>query len=262
MHLEIQTFTATAAAAAGAAATAATGDSLQIKNAKDGTAVRILGIWAQLQTAGFIRVTGPTQHDQLTGWNARVPVGQIQHENPMGIDWQVRPQEILAVTIGEGAVAGDIGSCCALIQYDNLPGVDGRYMHYRDVAKRVSRLVTVSATITTGAGGGYTGEELITAENDNLKPNSDYAVLGITTSVACAAVTIKGPDFGNVRIGVPGDPNDHDLLAQYFCMLSKTYDLPTVPIFNSGNRAATFLGAVQNENAAAVPMTLHLGLLS
>jgi len=260
MHLQLQTFTATAAAAAGAAATAAAGDSLQVQNGQG--AVRILGLWAQLQTAGFVRVTGPTQHDQLTGWTCSVPAGQIQHENPMGIDWQVRPQEILSVTIGEGAVAGDIGSVCMLQQFDNLPGVEGRYMKFADVAKRVGRLVTVRGSITAGAGGGYTGEELINAESDNLKPNSDYALLGITTSVACAAVTIKGPDFGNVRVGVPGDPNDHDLLSQYFCMLSKVYDLPTVPIINSGNRASTFVGCVQNENAAAVPYTLHLGLLS
>lgn len=260
MHLQLQTFTATAAAAAGSAAAAATGDSLQVQNGQG--AVRILGIWAQLQTAGFIRVTGPTQHDQLTGWTASVPAGQIQVENPMGIDWQVRAQEILAVTIAENAVAGDIGSVCMLQQFDNLPGVDGRYMKYADVAKRIGRLVTVRGTITAGAGGGYTGEELITAESDNLKPNQDYALLGITTSVNCAAVTIKGPDFGNVRIGVPGDSADHDLHSQFFCLLSKVYDLPTVPIYNSGNRASTFVGCVQNELAAAVPYTLHLGLLS
>jgi len=260
MHLQLQTFTATAAAAAGSAAAAATGDSLQVQNGQG--AIRILGIWAQLQTTGFIRVTGPTQHDQLTGWTASVPLGQIQHENPMGIDWQVRAQEILAVTIAENAVAGDIGSVCMLQQFDNLPGVEGRYMKFADVAKRVGRLVTVRGTITAGAGGGYTGEELITAESDNLKPNQDYALLGITTSVACASVTIKGPDFGNVRVGVPGDPNDHDLTSQYFAMLSKVYDLPTIPIINSGNRASTFVGCVQNENAAAVPYTLHLGLLS
>jgi len=260
MHLQLQTFTATAAAAAGSAAAAATGDSLQVQNGQK--AIRILGIWAQLQTAGFIRVTGPTQHDQLTGWTASVPAGQIQHENPMGVDWQIRPQEILAVTIAENAVAGDIGSVCMLQQFDDLPGVEGRYMKAADVQRRISRLVTVRGTITAGAGGGYTGEELITAESDNLKPNQDYALLGITTSVNCAAVTIKGPDFGNVRIGVPGDAADHDLLSQYFLMLSKVFDLPTVPILNSGNRASTFVGCVQNENAAAVPYTLHLGLLS
>jgi len=260
MHLQLQTFTATAAAAAGSAAAAATGDSLQVQNGKG--AVRILALWSQLQTAGFVRVTGPTQHDQLTGWTASVPANQIQVENPMGIDWQVRPQEILAVTIAENAVAGDIGSVCMLQQFDDLPGVEGRYMKYADVARRVGRLVTVRGTITAGAGGGYTGEELITAESDNLKPNQDYAILGITTSVNCAAVTVKGPDFGNVRIGVPGDSTDHDLHSQFFCLLSKVYDLPTVPIFNSGNRASTFVGCVQNENAAAVPYTLHLGLLS
>jgi len=260
MHVQLQTFTATAAAAAGSAAAAATGDSLQVQNGQK--AVRILAIWSQLQTTGFIRVTGPTQHDQLTGWTASVPAGQIQVENPLGIDWQVRPQEILAVTIAENAVAGDIGSVCMLQQFDDLPGVEGRYMKFADVAKRVGRLVTVRGTITAGAGGGYTGEELISAESDNLKPNQDYAVLGLTTSVACAAVTLRGPDLGNVRIGVPGDPNDHDLSSQFFCMLSKVYDLPLIPIINSGNRASTFVGCVQNENAAAVPYTLHLGLLS
>ena len=73
---------------------------------------------------------------------------------------------------------------------------------------------------------------------------------------------ISGPDFGNVRIGVPGDIADHDLNAQFFAVLSRAYGLPAIPIFNSGNRAQTFIGVVQNELAAAVPVTIHLGLLS
>lgn len=259
MHLQIQTFIATAAAAAGSAAAAVTGDSLTIQNGRG--AVRLLAVWAQLQTAGFIQINSPSAHDVIRGWRTRVGAGNITPENPIGIDWQVRPQEVLSVTIAENAVAGDIGSVCVLQQYDDLPGINGRYMHIKDVMKKVARITTVEATITTGAGGGYTGEELLTAESDLLKANADYAVLGISCSVPCAAITLRGPDLGNVRVGVPGDITDHDLTSRFFMMLSAAYDIPAVPIINSGNRAQTFIGAVQNENAAAVPITVHLGLL-
>lgn len=260
MHLRLNTFTATAAAVAGTAATAATGDTLTVENGKG--AVRILALWAQLQAAGFVQVNSASAHDTTRGWRARVGAGNITPENPLGFDWQVRPQELLSVTIGEAAVAGDIASVCALMQYDDLPGVQGRYMGFAEVAKKVARLTTIDATITAGAGGGYTGEELITAESDLLRANSDYAILGMTSSVPCAAITLRGPDFGNVRIGVPGDIADHDVNSQFFAMLSRAYGLPAIPIFNSGNRAQTFVGVVQNENAAAVPVTIHLGLLS
>jgi hypothetical protein len=260
MHLRLNTFTATAAAAGGSAAAAVTGDSLTVENGKG--AVRILALWAQLQAAGFIQVNSASAHDTTRGWRARVGAANITPENPIGFDWQVRPQELLGVTIGEAGTVGDIASVCALMQYDDLPGIQGRYMTYAEVQKRVARLTTIEATITAGAGGGYTGEELITAESDLLRANSDYAVLGITCSVNCAAVTLRGPDFGNVRIGVPGDIADHDLNAQFFAVLSRAYGLPAIPIFNSGNRAQTFIGVVQNENAAAVPVTIHLGLLS
>jgi len=260
MHLRINTFTATAAAAAGSAAAAAAGDSLTVENGKG--AVRILALWAQLQTAGFIQVASPSGHDTTRGARFQIPAAQATPCNPIGIDWQVRPQEVLAVTIAENAVAGDIGSVCALMQYDDLPGVQGRYMHWRDVAKKVARITTVAGTITAGAGGGYTGSELITAESDLLRANSDYAVLGITCSVNCAAVCLQGPDTGNVRIGVPGQADDQDVNAQFFAALSRAYDLPTIPIINSGNRAQTFLTCVQNEVAAAVPFTVHLGLLA
>jgi len=260
MHLRLNTFTATAAAAAGSVAAAATGDSLTVENGKG--AVRILALWAHLQTAGFVQVNSPSAHDTTRGFRARVAAGQITPENPIGFDWQVRPQEVLAVTIAENAVAGDIGSVCALMQYDDLPGVQGRYMTYAEVQKKVARLTTIECSITAGAGGGYTGEELITAESDLLRANSDYAVLGITCSLPCAAVTLRGPDLGNVRIGVPGDTGDHDLNSQFFAMLSRAYGLPCIPVINSGNRSQTFVGVVQNETAGTVPIALHLGLLS
>lgn len=260
MHLQIQTYTATAAAAAGSAAAAVAGDSLTIQNGRG--AVRLLALWAQLQTAGFIQLNSPSAHDVTRGFRTRVAAGQITPENPVGIDWQVRPQEVMSVTIAENAVAGDIGSVCALLQYDDLPGINGRYMHVKDVVRKVARITTIDATITAGAGGGYTGEELITAESDLLKANADYAVLGISCSVPCAAVTLRGPDLGNVRIGVPGDITDHDLTNRFFMMLSAAYDMPAVPIINSGNRSQTFLGVVQNETAGSIPVTLHLGLLT
>lgn len=260
MHLQLQTYIATAAAAAGSAAAAVSGDSLQIQNGRG--AVRILALWAQLQTAGFIQVNSPSAHDVTRGFRARVAAANITPENPIGIDWQVRPQENLSVTIAENAVAGDIGSVCALFQYDDLPGINGRYMHVKDVVKKVARITTLEATITAGAGGGYTGEELITAESDLLKANADYAVLGITCALNCAAITLRGPDLGNVRIGVPGDVTDHDINSRFFMMLSAAYDMPAIPIINSGNRAQTFLGVVQNETAGSVPVTVHLGLLT
>jgi len=266
MNLQLITAQTVAAAAAGSAAVAATGDSLTLGNAKPGTFIRMLALWSHLQTASaFVRLTSQTGHDQLTGYAEAAGGAAPLLTQPLGVPMTFGPQEVMSFTHSGAVTAGDIDNTCALMQYEDLPGIVGRYLKWDDLKKRIVRLVTVRATITGAAAGGYQGEEALTADSDNLKPQQDYAVLGATFgsgAVGVTAATLRGPDTSGIRIGIPFLPNNRELTAQWFPMLSRAYDTPCVPIINAGNRTQTLLGVVCNENGVATPVNLILGLLS
>lgn len=247
MHLELITATATAPGTGGAAATAATGDSLTIKNSK--SSARIIAAWMFLQSDGYLQISKPSGHDTTRGFRQVNDANQITNLFPAGVALSVEPQELLSVTIAGSATAGDVEIAQLQLLYDDLPGVNSRGIKWSDLLRRgmFGKMTTIQCTLT-GAASGYTGTELINAESDLLWANQDYAVLGITTSVPCASVFITGPDTAYQRAAVPGQVTDNDEGRDYFAQLARAFDEPVIPVINSGNKASTSFGFVQNEN--------------
>lgn len=260
MHNEIISYTATAAAAIGSAATAVVGDSLTIKNNQGSESPRIIQLGARNQTAGFHQLTWPSAHDTTRGYRFNVPATEVDNRMPLGTSMDIEPQETISAIIAATAVAGDVEHGVIWVHYPRVPGLEGRFITWQQLLDRMVRLTTVSATLT-GAGAGYTGSELITAESDLLRANTDYAVLGATTSLDCAVLCITSPDFANMRMGVPGDAADNDWTSQWFCEMSRAHKLPLIPVFNSGNKSATTLSFLQDENNISPLVTWFLAQL-
>jgi hypothetical protein len=255
MHIEVIGFSATAPST-GAAAAAFTGDSLVVKNSKG--AANIIGWWADQQLAGYQQLTFPSGHDTTRGIRTRVVASEVDLRWPMGVPIAVQPQELLTVSIAGSPTAGDVEQGAFLLMYDDLPGVNARLIDWNELMRRGVSNTTIENTITTTAGPGWSGAELITAESDLLHANTDYAIVGMQCSVECLALAIQGPDTGNVRIACPGNELDNDFTNGFFGMLSRALGRKTIPVINSGNKSSTFLSAAQDENAAAVPMTTFL----
>lgn len=260
MHTEILSWSATAPGAAGAAAAALTGDSLVIKNNRGNSVPRFLDIWAMQQTSGFQQIAFPSGHDTTRGYRYGTEAGDTYSRLVLGMQLEVTAQEQLSITVSGSATAGDVEIGCGLVHYPDLPGVESRNITWKQLQDRVDKLTTVFCTVT-GTAAGYTGGELINAESDLLLANRDYAIMGVSTTVDCAAVTIVGPDTGYAKIGVPGADQNPDEVAQYFALLARAHDMPLIPVINSGNRNATTIGIVQDENNVSVPITLYLALL-
>jgi len=258
MHIELLSASATAAAAAGSAAAAVAGDSLVVKNGRG--RIALVALWAHLQSSGFIQLSTPTAHDTTRGYRTDVPAAELDQRLPIGIDFEVQAQETLSVTIAEAAVVGDVGIVSALVHYADLPGMAQRLITWSQFQSRLDKLTSLAVTIT-GAAAGYTGAELITAESDLLRANRDYALLGMSTDVECAALTVIGPDTGNVRLGVPGVSDDSNYGQSFFGLISRAHDMPAIPVINSGNKASTLVGILQNENNVSPRVTLLLGLM-
>lgn len=236
------------------ALTMAAGDSLTVRNAPLDQKVRLLQMWAILQTAtGFVRLRSPRLHDNVQGLRYTIPVTDPQPLLPMGIAQTLIPQDTLIGEIQVADAAGQFENVALLINYDNLPGADARLATWDDVARRINgNIVTVENTIVTLATGGWTGAQALNTAFDLLKANTDYALLGYHCSVQSCAVAWRGADTGNLRVGGPGTIIQRDLTAWWFKNLSLEYGLPLIPIFNSANKAGILIDIVQNQAAAAV----------
>jgi hypothetical protein len=259
MHLELIT-ASTTAASTGAAATALTGDSLTVKNGIQSAGVQILTMWQTNQVAGFGQVLFPSAHDTTRGYRAGAEIGVNPFQLPLGVAMDVQPQELMSLTIAGSAVAGDVEQISMLMFYGNLPGVTQRLMNADQVIRSAKKLTTVEQSITSSAGPAYSGSVLINSASDLLRANTDYALLGMKCRTALHTATIKGPDTGNVRIGVPCTIRD-ELQSGYFLMLSRAFGKPFVPVINSGNKNATFLEVATDENAGTFVVTLFLAEL-
>jgi hypothetical protein len=243
----------------GAAGAASTGDSLTIENGKG--RISAIAIWAKNQVAGAFQLAFPSGHDTTRGLRASVPIGFNIGILPIGMMLDLQAQETLAPLIIGSNVAGDVEQAFLLMHYADLPGISQRLMTTATVHSRMEKLTAFEATIAAAVGPGYTVEELINADSDLMLANRDYAVLGATSRTAVGAITIRGPDLGNVRIGVPGDIANPQFTAGFFLNLSNATGLPCVPVINSGNRASTWIGVHNDENNGNIITTWYLALL-
>ena len=256
MHFEILTIQATQPNT-GLAGTANTGDSLTIKNGRG--KIHTVAGWASRQVAGFSQFVVPSSHDTTRGYRAGVPIDLGNLTLPLPFEHKFEPQELISSTIAGSNTAGDIELDSLLIYYENFPGISMRAITAQQLDSRTKKLTTVESSVAAVATGQYS-EEAITADSDLLKANTDYAVIGISGRTAAHAYTLKGPDFGNIRVGVPGNLRS-EITNQFFAVLARIHNLPLIPVFNSGNKAQTQVGFVMNETAAATVVTLHLAEL-
>jgi hypothetical protein len=260
MLLETIGYNATAPST-GAAAAAFTGDSLQVKNGAPGKLIWLIHAWGLNQTAGSHQITHPTGNDTTRGIRSQVQAAAESVIIPPSRLHRIVEQELLAITIVGSAVAGDIEQGCITLLYEDLPGQYGRYIDPAELLDRCRRLVTVEATISTGTAGGWSGAEALNAESDLLRPNRDYAVLGMANRVQCLAIGIRSPDWSNARIAIPGYIASPTRWANYFSDLSYAIDRPAIPVLNSGNKASIQIDAAVDENGADPIISIFLAEL-
>lgn len=234
------------------ALTMAAGSSLTIRNAPLDSMVRMLSAWADNQAAGALRIRSPKMHDNVQGIRLQVTASEVKPLFPRGVSQRLYPQDTLIVDLSGSATAGDIESAAALIYYDNLPGTDARFASVEDVMRRGLNIVSIENTLALGTAGGFSGEEAINAEFDLLKANTDYALIGYLVNGECCAVRWRGADTGNLGVGGPGDELARDLTSSWFLELSKAFNMPLVPVFNSANKSGLLIDGVQDENGTDV----------
>jgi hypothetical protein len=259
--LDTVTATGTAISATITAATIASGDSLTIKNAPLSSNVWLLQAWIDSQVAGVLRIRSPKLHDNVDAIRTRHQIGVLKPLLPFGAPVKLYPQDTEIIEFSGSAVAGDIESIVQLIYYEDLPGQQARLQTWDQVKAKIKTILGLRLAITLGSTAGYNGARALNADVDLLQANTDYAVLGMTTDTECAAICLRGPDTGNLRVSVPGEPDLWEDASWWFRLLSVHYGLPLIPIINSANKGATLIDCVNDENGGTANVTIWLAQL-
>lgn len=248
--LEVTAGQVTAPGATLTAWTYGSGMSNQVKFTRNDKPIYMISAWADNQAAGYLRLRSPKLHDNVQNLRFRVSASEVKPLLPLGSMVRLYAQDIITAEQSGSATAGDIESGAYLTYYEDLEGVEARLIKWDDVRKYGKNYMTVENTLSTGTAGGLSGEEAISAEYDLWKANTDYALLGAYVDVECLLVGLRGPDTGNLRVAVPGDELARDVTGQWFALLSDYTGLPTIPVINSANKAATLVDCWQDEVSA------------
>ena len=84
--------------------------------------------------------------------------------------------------------------------------------------------------------------EAINADDDRLKANTDYALMGLTTDLPFTALKVVGPDTANLGVPIPGY-RDENVSSGWFFDQSRRLNLPLIPVINSNNKGVTNVSA-------------------
>lgn len=238
------------------------GDAFQVRNAALDSKTLLLSMWAETQFGGIVRVRTPKMHDNIENYRAIHIPALPEPLTPEGISMQLYPQDILIVEESGGLLITTRENVHMLIYYSNLPGTESRLIDTEALKARQRKLLTVESNIVASAVPGWVSEQSLIFNFNLLKANTDYAIIGYLVDAVCAGIRYRGADFGNIGLGGPGDPIDKSLTRQWFKKLSEDHKLPLIPVFNSSNAAALFIGYCQNELGAPVNVTTILAELS
>lgn len=238
------------------------GNSLTVRSAGEGSRVRLLQAWTDVQAAGVFRVKSPRMHDNVQGIRYTTVASDLAQLLPDGGPELLYPQDVLTAELSGSATAGDIETAAMLLYYDDLPGASARLETFDAILPRIVHTVTIENTLSLGTAGGYSGEEALNAEFSLLRANTDYALLGYVCSAECAAVRWRGVDTGNLGVGGPGDDSRRQDTRSWFVNLSRAFGAPCIPILNSANVAGVLIDGVQDENGTDVTVNTILAELS
>ncbi|MGH9072025.1 MAG: hypothetical protein ACRDX8_12890 [Acidimicrobiales bacterium] len=240
--------------------TANSGDSLDVPSFTTGTVGQILSVVTGGTGAGEARIRSPRLHDQAQGIRLVRREGVDVPYAPPDPPQTLYPQDRLLVE--QSGTAGDDGLVSMLQYFGALPGAEAMLRTAAEVAAHTVNITGVLNELSgITATGTYSGSQAINADQDTLKANINYALLGYLTSADLDVVGVTGPDTGNYRVGGPGNSSTRDT-SRWFMDLSRYTGMAMVPVINAANAGATTIDAASVEGNAEADVTLILAELN
>ena len=224
----------------------------------------LVAAWANGQAVGYVKIFSPRMHDNSNGFQFQLADASNSLCWPIGQPQEVYAQDTLTIKKTGSATAGDIENVGALVYYEQY--TEGRFITLKELNNRRLQVLALRNSFTALVAGEFHAGTALSAvtSGDILIANTDYAVLGAsfsqsdTTNLGAHALTIQGPDTGNLPVGLP---LIEKISQDFFVRMSKAYDAAMIPVFNSANKGGTLLKVNNDENANTIIVTLFLAQL-
>ena len=240
------------------ACTASPGDTLTVRSFAPSATAWIEQLMRGGGTAGVARVRSPMLHDNVQGIRTANAAGQTANLLLQQPSQAITSQDTLVVEQTGGGAETDV----AVIgnYYTDLTGASARLFMPGDIEPRVRYVLGYQVACSSSATIGTWTDTLITATQDTLHANTDYAILGYTTDTAVVAVAVKNQDTSNLRVGGPGLVQPIET-RDYFEWLSRIMGTPHIPVINSANKGSTYVSVIANTASVTTNVTLFLAEL-
>lgn len=259
--IEVLTGRSTAPGTTFTALTVNTGNSFTVRSTGESSPIHLLTAWGNHQAEGELRIFSPRMHDAVNGIRMAVDaLAPVPLLDPM-FPQRLFPQDVLTVQHTGSATAGDVETDALLLYYHDLPGVDANLVDPDFVRAHMIHMLGVNAVFTASTSGDYASEQTMVADVDNLKANTDYALLGASTTIPVGTIRVRGSQTGNLGIGMPGNALLPHVISNFFVWLSERSGLPCIPVFNAANRTNILVDIVNNEVSAAPIVTFYMAEL-
>ena len=237
------------------------GDSLAVQNFTNGGA-RILKAWGiDSDSVAEVAMTSSrfdTTHDPQYGVRFNLPslspggAGLVASNTMLDAPVSLPVFSGDSITLTVTSTAADDVIVSYLTEYDDLPGTAGGFATWESVyGLRETTIGLRCAPVASGTPGAYGTARALNADDTRLTGGKYYAVLGWSVQTPVTTVSIKGPAWGNNRLGVPSGALDIRS-DSYFVELSKSLGKPLIPVLN-GYDAANYFLEVSDGEASTSP---------
>jgi hypothetical protein len=238
-------FTAGAASPFPTAMAAVAGDSLTIRSFPSGQRCGLNSIIYSAGGSQKFRLLSANIHDNVTGITFEPLEIPSQFLIPRDVDIPMVSGD--TVTLQGGIAAAGTAVAALQLYYSQMSNIAARLHSWGDISGNYKYVKAVEVDLGALVAGVWT-DTLITATENQLHAGKDYAVLGYTPNSLVDVVGVKGAFTGNLRVCGPGTTETLDV-TEYFIRMSELNGTPYIPVFNSDDRFAINVSAL---NHAAV----------
>jgi hypothetical protein len=246
---------------------AGTGDSLAIANYREGTRAYILEAWGGTSAnPGEFSIRSARMHDIQRG----LRMAKMFNPTLSGADGD--PQLLLPYKARQPVYSSDVpiyevnGTATdavgldTLIYYEDLPGLAQSLATWAEIQARIVNIVGIRVSVAAGAAGDWGATRAINADDDRLKADTYYAILGAESQLPALSLSLVSPDLSNFRVSLPLHWNQQ-ISSGFFVDIADKYNIAAIPVINANNKANTLLQAADPGGAIATASTLILAEL-
>lgn len=239
--------------------TVAQGDTLTVRSFPSSAKAFVEQIISKGGQSVTTRLLSPQLHDNVRGLTFTSAQAPTQFDLPQEVGQPLTSNDTLILQGNSGAANSSVFGL--VNYYTDLKGASARLHSWGDISGLIKSIKPLEVDCTTSATIGQWSDTLITATENLLHANTDYAVLGYQCDVAVGLVGIKGADTSNYRICGPGSVLQ-DTTTDFFTEMGDRHNVPHIPVFNAANAGSTFVSTADNAASTAVKVSLILAELS